>query len=96
MKLKTYLDAIDREETGGMVAKLIAAGFDRDEIKEVLPGLLDELIDFSILIPGPAGAAAEAIDRQLFKAVIDAIFPIIWKKAERKAKARVAATVKVS
>lgn len=88
MKLDAYIDAIDKDELHGVIAGLIRAGFEKDEIRSSLPRILDDLVPFDVLISGPVGAAAEAFDGPVFKLVVDALFPLLWRKAQKRAAGR--------
>jgi hypothetical protein len=88
--LKRYVDAITDEQSVGMVAQLLSAGFDRDEVRDVLPELLDDLLVFEILVPGPGGVILEQLDGPALRALVRALWPVILKRAERRsAKLRV-------
>jgi hypothetical protein len=84
--LSAYLSAIDRDEAVGLIAGLIRAGFTRGEVKAALPQLLDELLPFD-LVPGPAGALLEASDGPVLRLIVEALFPFLWRRAERRASA---------
>lgn len=90
MNLKSYIKAINSDGTVDTISKLADAGFDRDEIRDALPELIDELVMFNVLIPGPAGAILEAVDGPAIKAIVDILFPVLWRKHEkRRAKVQV-------
>ena len=84
MSLKKYIKSVNNDQTVGIVAKLAAAGFDRDEIKDALPELLDELIMFDVLVPGPGGVLLETLDGPTLRALVDILFPLLWKRYERR------------
>jgi hypothetical protein len=95
--LNTYLDHIDRDETVSTIAGLIRAGFSKGDIKDALPKILDDLLPFDLFIPGPIGIGLEAADRLILVAIVEAIFPLLYRRAERQAEPRkVTASVKLS
>lgn len=50
------------EEVTGLAEDLIEAGADETKTIGAIAGFLDHLIPMDVLVPGPAGVAAEAVD----------------------------------
>jgi hypothetical protein len=91
--LKTYLQAVNSDQTIGTIAGLAKAGFPKDEIREALPGLIDDAIRFDLLVPGAAGVVLEAADGPIIAALVDLLWPLLWRRAERKAAATASVAV---
>lgn len=83
--LKDYIQALPRESIVGQICELIELGFPKDEIKEALPILLDDLVMFDRIVPGPGGILLEASDRAIFSALVSVLFPLWYRKAEAQA-----------
>jgi len=85
LSLKEVLKVMPLADIIETVATLLHDGFDADEIKDSLPTILDQLVSFDVLFPGPIGETLEMLDGHAFGAIVTALWPLIHKRAKRKA-----------
>lgn len=82
-RIAEILDAVPLADLQASADALAEAGAGPVELRRAIAGLLDALVPFEVIVPGPAGELAEAVDRLVFAALVG---PII--KAAQRPKAR--------
>lgn len=84
LRLADVLKHVDIAAVGELAEALLEAGHSRDDIVHDVAGIVDQLLPFSVLVPGPAGLALEAIDGPVLLAIVR----LVVVAAERRIKAR--------
>jgi len=75
-----WADIIDALEA------LAEAGIERDQAIDMIASMLDQAIPFDTLVPGPAGAALEAIDGPVLRAGLRAAWAFVSDEDKRSAR----------
>ena len=65
---------------------LAEAGWDKDAAIELVAQLLDDALPLDTWVPGPAGAALEAIDGPVLRAVLGLLWSLATSKKGRTAR----------
>jgi hypothetical protein len=65
---------------------LAEAGWDKDAAIELVAQLLDDALPMDTWVPGPAGAALEAIDGPVLRAVLGLLWSLATNKKGRTAR----------
>ncbi len=73
LKVKDVIALIDIPSMTALAQHQLAAGHTRAEVIADVVAVVDALIPWSVLIPGPAGVAVEALDGPIATAIATAI-----------------------
>jgi hypothetical protein len=65
---------------------LAEAGWEKDAALDLVAGLIDKALPLDTLIPGPAGAALEAIDGPVLRAALGLLWTLATSKKGREAR----------
>jgi len=83
VKLPEVVKLIPFAELVEFAISLIQHGVPKDEVKDTVAHILDLVIPFDLLIPGPIGAGLEKVDDKLFKGLVDIVFAVAHKRAAK-------------
>jgi len=87
--MTTIFGAIPWADVIDTLEALAEAGIERDEAIDMVAAMLDQAIPFDTLVPGPAGAALEAIDGPVLRAGLRTAWTFVCdpdRRAARKAR----------
>ena len=65
---------------------LAEAGWEKDAALDLVAGLLDKALPLDVFVPGPAGAALEAIDGPVLRAALGLIWTLAANRKGREAR----------
>jgi hypothetical protein len=95
MKINEVLKLVPWDDVLSTLDSLAEAGWDKDAALDLVAGLLDKALPLDTLVPGPAGAALEAIDGPVLRAALGLLWALATHKKSREArKLKRLATVK--
>jgi hypothetical protein len=69
IRLKDILAYVDVDALRTLAAEQLAAGHSREEVIEDIVALVDALVPWAVIIPGPAGVLVEAADGPIATAI---------------------------
>ena len=76
----TWTKQIPWDEVLATLDALADAGWEKDAALDLVSKLIDDALPLDTLVPGPAGAALEAIDGPVLRATLG----LLWSLAEAK------------
>ena len=76
----TWTKQIPWDEVLATLDALADAGWEKDAALDLVSKLIDDALPMDTLVPGPAGAALEAIDGPVLRATLG----LLWSLAEAK------------
>ncbi|MFH1467818.1 MAG: hypothetical protein ABIO70_25765 [Pseudomonadota bacterium] len=85
-KKLAFLDLVPWDDVLATLDALAEAGWDKDTALDLVAGLLDKALPLDTLIPGPAGAALEAIDGPILRATLGLLWTLATNKKSREAR----------
>jgi hypothetical protein len=97
MKPNDLLKLVPWDDVLATLDALADAGWEKDAALDLVAGLLDKALPLDTLVPGPVGAALEAIDGPVFRAALGLLWTLATSKKGREArKAKRLATAQAS
>ena len=96
MKPNDILKLVPWDDVLGTLDALAEAGWEKEAALDLVAGLIDKALPLDTLVPGPTGAALEAIDGPVLRAALGLLWTLATSKKGREArKAKRLATPKV-
>ena len=86
MKADHILKLVPWDDVLATLDALAEAGWDKDAALDLVAGLLDKALPLDALVPGPAGAALEAIDGPVLRAALGLAWTLATSKKGREAR----------
>ena len=86
MKSAAILKLVPWDDVLSTLDALADAGWEKDAALDLVAGLLDKALPLDTLVPGPAGAALEAIDGPVLRAALGLIWTLATHKKGREAR----------
>ena len=85
--IPALLASVPWETIVPLAGDVVAGRATREQLVETIPHILDDAIDFDVLLPGQLGAPLEAHDGEVFARAVSWIADHAIGKAKRKARA---------
>jgi hypothetical protein len=86
MKPNDLLKLVPWDDVLATLDALADAGWEKDAALDLVAGLLDKALPLDTLVPGPAGAALEAIDGPVLRAALGLLWTLATSKKGREAR----------